>query len=571
MKNNQKNLPVSLIFVDNFPNDLKFEGNELFNVFNVKNDSSAFETLETNINKKNCYNVILSGHKTVEDGYGLLKSFLNYNIEKEYCFDNSNYPFFLFIENEKFNKKKLYAHYIENIENESEIKDLEEGYEIDSKNILFSNLSMNVKEKLNGVLNYYHRKNTQVNINPFYTPYIKIMYCGVTGTGKSTLINEYNGEKIAYSSSENYLKTKPEKTETKNKNQMLFKNRLYPILNQDTEGFEIGDFSQIVTVNNNIDKNEGKNFEERLHIVIYVLKNDRGLDNNDILILLKLHQMKILYYALHPKIKGKDKNLRRKAKALISDLIEKLKNNDVETKKLFKDYQDKNNLMKILEDMNNKLQERIFSANILSRKSNEKVNLLNKIKEDLLVIYNIHKNFIKKIENFTKEKEECKIGISGDVIKKSEEDFTKILDDSPFFYKYSIDDIKRKEAEELLNDCDVSILWLVFYNKKVKNYRKEILNKIKNIYSDVNIDAKIDENIFSNEESWFYKTKNTKEFITQLINLFAEKYKQLELSKKYYTICKEYNTSIQLFGKYVEEYSNVKLNNKPVNFDIDFI
>ena len=221
--------------------------------------------------------------------------------------------------------------------------------------------------------------------------------------------------------------------------------------------------------------------------------------------------------------------------------------------------------------MNNKLKDRIFSANILSRKTNEKINLLLQIKKDLFEIYNIHKNFITKIENFAKEKEECKIGISGEVIKQNKEDFTKILDDSPFFYKHSIDDIKRKEAEKLLNDCDVSIFWLFFYNKKVKNYRKEILNKVKNIYSDVNIDAKIDENVFSNEESWFYKTKNTKEFITQLINLFAEKYKQLESNKKYFTSCKEYNKSIEQFGKYVEEYSNVKLNNKPVNFDIDFI
>ena len=39
MKNNQKCLPVSLIFMGNFPNDLKFEGNELFNVYNVKNDN----------------------------------------------------------------------------------------------------------------------------------------------------------------------------------------------------------------------------------------------------------------------------------------------------------------------------------------------------------------------------------------------------------------------------------------------------------------------------------------------------------------------------------------------------
>ena len=60
----------------------------------------------------------------------------------------------------------MYAHYIEN---ESEIKDLEEGYEIDSKNILFSNLSLNIKEKLNNILNYYYRRNTQVNINPYYS------------------------------------------------------------------------------------------------------------------------------------------------------------------------------------------------------------------------------------------------------------------------------------------------------------------------------------------------------------------------------------------------------------------
>ena len=75
----------------------------------------------------------------------------------------------------------MYAHYIEN---ESEIKDLEEGYEIDSKNILFSNLSLNIKEKLNNILNYYYRRNTQVNINPYYSPYIKI-----TGKRVHSLMN----------------------------------------------------------------------------------------------------------------------------------------------------------------------------------------------------------------------------------------------------------------------------------------------------------------------------------------------------------------------------------------------
>ena len=101
----------------------------------------------------------------------------------------------------------------------------------------------------------------EVKINPYFSPFIKIMYIGVTGTGKSTMINELSGEKISYSSSENHVKTK---------GNLLFKNRKYPILNQDTEGFEIADNSQIDKVNDNINKNIGDNFNERLHIVIYL-------------------------------------------------------------------------------------------------------------------------------------------------------------------------------------------------------------------------------------------------------------------------------------------------------------
>ena len=164
-----------------------------------------------------------------------------------------------------------------------------------------------------------------------------------------------------------------------------------------------------------------------------------------------------------------------------------------------------------------------------------------------------------------------KIGISGNIFYDNNNDYIKILDDSPFFFKYSIDDFKRKEAEKLLDDCDVSYLWLFLYNNKVETFRRDLLKKIKDIYSEVKIDTEIDTNNFSSEESWFYKNKITKEYINKLIDFFAEKYKEIELNKKYYSMCKQYNESIQKFNEYVETFKNCKLNGEPVRYDIDFI
>lgn len=553
-------MPISLIFLNNFPKELKFQSNELFMVSHVKDDESAFENLKDNIERNRLYNVILSGYKTVEEAYKLLKSFIDYNIKNAFNFDNSNYPFFFFIENENFNKNKLYSYYIEQEKNREE--PLDEEYKIDSKIILFSNLACNFKDKLNKVINYYHRKDVEVKINPYFSPFIKIMYIGVTGTGKSTMINELNGEKISYSSSENHVKTK---------GNLLFKNRKYPILNQDTEGFEIADNSQIDKVNDNINKNIGDNFNERLHIVIYLLKNNRGLDKTDLPLIIKLHKMKILYYIVWPKEDGKDKKIKGKANRLLINTKELIKNKDNGTEKLFKDFKNKKELIQIIETINNRLEDKIFSANILAEKSEGRIRLLDQINKDLLKVYNIHENFINTIENFELKQEKFTISISGDILKQNENNYIKMLDESPFFFKYSIDDIKRKEAEKLLDDCDVSIAWLLFYNTRVENFRISILNKIKKIYSDVKIDAEIDKSIFSDKESWFYKTENTKQFIKHLIDFFASRYKDLELSRKYYSSCKEYNNSIIEFGKYVEEFKNAKINEEAVRYDIDFI
>ena len=396
------------------------------------------------------------------------------------------------------------------------------------------------------------------------------MNVGVTGTGKSTLINEFNGEKISYSSSENQMKTK----DNSSGKRLTFKNSKYPILNQDTEGFEIGDNTQIKKVNNNILKNFGSDFKERLHIVILLLKNERGLDNNDIALLAKLHEMKILYYALYPRSDGKDNAMQGKTTRLINSLIMKFSNNTCEEniKNLFEDFKDTNKLIEILKEILKKVNKIVFSANILAKDSQGKINLLKRIKEDLFKVSDIHQKYINLIEQMNNsQKERVKVGIGGQIEKNKDIKYYEILNDSPFFFNFSIDDIKRQEANRLLEDCDVSSFWLFFYNKKVENFRKEVLKKIKSIYSEVKVETEVDINVFDDNESWFYKTENTKIFIQKLIDFFDLKYKELEKNQKYYSQCEKYNKSIELFGKYVDEFCNFKLNGEQILYDIDLV
>ena len=69
--------------------------------------------------------------------------------------------------------------------------------------------------------------------------------------------------------------------------------------------------------------------------------------------------MKILYYFIYPKKERLTQSFQNKAKRLINSLINRIKNNEEEFRELFKD-DNKNETLKILEQIQNKLKETVF-------------------------------------------------------------------------------------------------------------------------------------------------------------------------------------------------------------------
>ena len=59
------------------------------------------------------------------------------------------------------------------------------------------------------------------------------------------------------------------------------------------------------------------------------MKDERGLDNNDIALLVKPHGMRIFYFTLWPRNNGKDPSFLKKARNQIKELIIKFKNNTI--------------------------------------------------------------------------------------------------------------------------------------------------------------------------------------------------------------------------------------------------
>jgi F0F1-type ATP synthase delta subunit len=127
--------------------------------------------------------------------------------------------------------------------------------------------------------------------------------------------------------------------------------------------------------------------------------------------------MKILHYILWPKGDGKDEMLKGKANRLLISIKELIKNKDNEPEKIFQDFKNKKELIEIIEKINDRIEDKIFSANILAEKSKGRIRLLEQINKELIKVYYIHDNFINTIVEFELKPEKFTISISGDILK----------------------------------------------------------------------------------------------------------------------------------------------------------
>ena len=189
----------------------------------------------------------------------------------------------------------------------------------------------------------------------------------------------------------------------------------------------------------------------------------------------------------------------------------------------------------------------------------------------------IHTDFINKTKEMSSKSFELKINISGETENGTNlfEDITKELT-TPFFYLKTLKTLNKKsEALKVIKEAKDISKWrkLFFcYNSKVEEKRKEMFEKIKNIYSCVDLNSSLIENRFSEEErkSWFYNEKYTEKLGQKLIDIYEEEYKKKSEIDKIIIACKEYNDSIDEFIKYKNQFLNMKVNDTYI-YDIDLI
>ena len=234
--------------------------------------------------------------------------------------------------------------------------------------------------------------------------------------------------------------------------------------------------------------------------------------------------------------------------------------------KIKTDIDDKNKLISVLEKIKDKLKDRIFSVDCSKMESKTIGNLLNKIYDDLKADKMIFDDFIKNY----------KIYMNKD-IKYLENVFQNSLLIKTFnsLLKKVLRE-KREQAYIIINEAnDVSSLRKLFfsYNSKMEQNRIKMLKEISLLYKCKNLNIDILENIYSDKEKneFFCNPNWTEELGKNIINICEEEYKKLFIIDKYLDYCINFTKSIDLFGKYIDEFLNFKLNGKRIPYDCELI
>lgn len=569
MKEEEKKISskIRLILLGDF-NKYNFESNKVMNVSKAGEIEKAIEIYEESIDESCYFNIILSDYKKKEDAFKLLNQFLKYNNDNLIVSNNSGYPFFLFLENENFNKKILYSYYEENIRS---LK-INSSLNINSHNILFcKNSSESIGEKITmDLTSYFFQKDFKRN-NIKYDSSINLLFMGNTGCGKSTFINYLLGKNCAFQAISHSEKSFRANT---------YSHNLFPLCCNDTEGFEVNKTAQKLKIENTLSNNLNSELNKRTHIAFYLVKgpstSERGIDYSDVDMLLQLNHYKIHYYLIMTKEPNEDESFSKYTQRFFKKLINEVRKGKF-IDKFSKSY-NKENLILNLEEIMNKLETRTFSIDLLKGNSQSIKGILSKIKSDLLVDKKIHSDFITKSKEMRSKYIELNINISGEIEKG-----TNLFDDliskelkTPFFYLKTLKTLNKKsEAIKVIKEAkDINKLRRLFfcYNSKVEEKRKEMFEKIKNIYSCVNLNSRLIENSFSEEErkSWFYHEKYTENLGLKLIDIYEEEYKKISEIDKIINACREYNDSIDKFLIYYEQFINMKINDNHI-YDIDFV
>ena len=234
-------------------------------------------------------------------------------------------------------------------------------------------------------------------------------------------------------------------------------------------------------------------------------------------------------------------------------------------------------LVQTLERIKNKLANRIYSIDVLKRKSKTIGDLFEQIYRDLEIEKKNNLDFIKELENGSENNGTIEIDFSGEsVIKDDRFKIPKNLENSPFFNLNKVNNNadKIQKVKNIIEDeKDVYSIRKIFfcYNSKIVENRKKMLNDILDIYNCKNLTIKLVEEKLSNKEKgkMFYQHDCTEDLGNKIINICEEEYKKAHIVNKYIGYCTRLLASIEKFSDYKKEFLNFKLNGEIVPYDCE--
>ena len=554
---------IQLIHFESFTKQYKLNLSDAIEKTSYKDEDDIIKIYEKNIEDNKYFNVIFFKFDNKEDSVNFLVKFIENADNNCIAKNNSDYPFFIFFKNQNFNKEILYSHYLDTSQ---KIK-IDSFYDLKSHNIFFIKNTKDDIERLleRDITNYYYEYDFKSESNEINNYKIEMLFMGQTGCGKSTFINYLLGKLRAFSTSNNQFKSKGG----------TYTHTTYPISIKDSEGFEVNSQEQQNKIFELLNNNIEEELTNRTHIAFYLIpgpfNSNRDLDYSCISSLIKLEEFNIHYYLIMTKDPNESEHFSKTSLRFLKSIIRK---NDFDKINV---EMDNEKLKEILQKIEEKLKDRIFSVDVSKRESTTIGKLLNQIYSDLKVEKENNIEFIKDIQKNRDKGSNYKIDFSGsEVIDNDKFIIPPKLENSPFFNlkKFKNDNNRKDRAKRVIKDAqDVSSIRKIFfcYNSKIKDNRKKMLKQILSIYECKNLTIDLLEGQLSSKErdEWFYQHDCTEALGNKIISICQEEYQKRNIVDNYIEFCQGFIRSIDEFGQYINEFINFEMNKRKIPYDCE--